>query len=106
MAPASTGNRTSHNAASASSRTGRAASSSFAKAPTTAFAGITTSRKGDAVTERPTSFWLNDESRALLKRMADETGLSQSALVREAIKTMSDDKQMAEVRSLVRRLER
>lgn len=59
-----------------------------------------------ATTERPTSFWIDDESRAILSKLAAETGLSRSALVREAIKTMDSDKQMGQVRSLVRQLDK
>ena len=57
-------------------------------------------------TERPTSFWIDDQSRAILNRLSAETGLSRSALVREAIKTMDSDKQMGQVRSLVRQLDK
>ncbi len=57
-------------------------------------------------TERPTSFWIDDQSRAILSRLSAETGLSRSALVREAIKTMDSDKQMGQVRSLVRQLDK
>jgi predicted transcriptional regulator len=55
-------------------------------------------------TERPTSFWIDDESRALLQEISKETGMSRSAVVREAIKGLHGDRRMAKVRRLVNEL--
>ena len=55
---------------------------------------------------KPTSFWLDEETIASLTRLGEELGLNRSAVIREAIRRMSADDQDAEVRRLVRELER
>jgi predicted DNA-binding protein len=57
-------------------------------------------------TERPTSFYIDKEADELLVRLCAETGMSRSAIVREAIKSMAENDQMTQVRQLVRELSR
>lgn len=52
-------------------------------------------------TEYPTSFWIDDETKEILQKLSSETGLSRSAIVREAVKSMHTDKKMSRVRKLV-----
>lgn len=54
----------------------------------------------------PTSFWLDDEAKNLLTALAEDLGMTRSAVVREAIKRMATDPQMAEIRRLVHELEK
>lgn len=54
----------------------------------------------------PTSFYLDDETITVLKGLVEDLGMNRSAIVREAIKRMSGDVKMAEVRKLVRKLEK
>lgn len=51
--------------------------------------------------ERATSFWLDYEAREILQRLAKETGLSHSAIIRQGIKALDSDEQMKQVRKLV-----
>lgn len=53
------------------------------------------------MTERATSFWMDDEARETLQRLSKETGLSHSAIIRQAIKALDSDEQMKQVRKLV-----
>lgn len=53
------------------------------------------------MSERATSFWLDDEARETLKRLGEETGLSRSAIIRQAIRALDSDEQMKQVRQLV-----
>jgi predicted transcriptional regulator len=57
-------------------------------------------------TSYPTSFWLDDESKALLVGLVADLDMNRSAVVREAIRRMATDPQMTEVRRLVRELEK
>lgn len=54
--------------------------------------------------ERATSFWLDYEALETLQRIKEETGLSHSAIIRQAIKVLDSDEQMKQVRKLVREL--
>ena len=53
---------------------------------------------------RPTSFWLDDETQATLVKLAGQTGMSRSAIVREAIRLMDADPSQAKIRKLVKDL--
>jgi predicted DNA-binding protein len=53
------------------------------------------------MSERATSFWMDDEAEETLERLTRETGKSRSAIIREAIKTLDADAQMKQVRRLV-----
>lgn len=57
-------------------------------------------------TTHATSFWLDNEARESLESLVEELGMNRSAIVREAIRRMTADPQMAEVRRLVHELER
>lgn len=54
--------------------------------------------------KHPTSFWLDDEAKDLLSSLVEDLGMTRSAVVREAIKRMATDPQMAEIRRLVHEL--
>lgn len=56
--------------------------------------------------DKPTSFWLDGETRETLARLGQDLGLNRSAVVREAIRRMAADGQDAEIRRLVHELER
>jgi Arc/MetJ-type ribon-helix-helix transcriptional regulator len=53
---------------------------------------------------RPTSIWLTDEEDRILLELATELGMSRSAVIREALRRMRADTDMAEVRRLVAEL--
>lgn len=55
---------------------------------------------------KPTSLWLDEETRQLLEGLAADAGTSRSQVIREAIRKMADDKHEAEVRRLVAALAR
>lgn len=57
-----------------------------------------------AIKSHPTSFWLDDETKATLERLMEELGTSRSEVVREAIKRMGGDDRSNEIRKLVNRL--
>lgn len=52
----------------------------------------------------PTSFWLDEDTRAILDELTEQLGTSRSAVVRDAIKLMSSDPKMSTVRRLVAEL--
>lgn len=56
--------------------------------------------------KKPTSFWLDDETRSSLDRLTEELGLNRSAVVREAVRRMVAKDKSTEVRRLVAELER
>lgn len=57
-----------------------------------------------AVPTRPTSFWLDEETQSILIKLSNQTGMSRSAIVREAIRLMDADPTQAKIRKLVREL--
>lgn len=55
---------------------------------------------------QPTSFWLDPETRATLDKLVLKLGISRSAIVREAIRSMAEDDAMIDIRLLVGELYR
>lgn len=55
-------------------------------------------------TQRPTSFWLDDDTLATLEKLASKTGMSRSGIMREAVRLMDADPKQAEIRKLVTQL--
>lgn len=55
---------------------------------------------------QPTSFWLDDATRTIMDDLTSKTGMSRSAVVREAVKLMHSDSSNAEIRRLVKELSR
>lgn len=55
---------------------------------------------------RPTSIWLDDETKAIVETLGEELGLNRSELIREAIRRMVADDKTAEIRLLVAELSR
>ena len=53
---------------------------------------------------RPTSFWLDDETRRIMDKISSQTGMSRSAIVREALGLMDADPSNVEIRRLVKEL--
>jgi predicted DNA-binding protein len=53
-----------------------------------------------------TSFWLDAETKELLRVLCEELGLPRSAVIREAVKRMSADTNHVEIRRLVAELSR
>jgi predicted transcriptional regulator len=55
---------------------------------------------------KPTSFWLDEDTRRLLSTLVEDLQMTRSAVVREALRKMVVDTDMSEVRRLVRELEK
>lgn len=53
------------------------------------------------VKSHPTSFWLDDETKAILERLMQEFDISRSEVVRDAIRRMGADDDRNEIRRLV-----
>lgn len=56
--------------------------------------------------KRSTSFWLDGETRELLRDLSEELGMNHSEVMREALRRMRADPKMSTVRRLVAELER
>lgn len=70
-------------------------------------AGPVTNAGTDSGTKsHPTSFWLDEETKATLERLMEERGISRSEVVREALRRMGEDKSRNEIRRLVDELDR
>ena len=55
---------------------------------------------------RPTSIWLDDETREILGRLTKDLGMNRSEVFREALRRMVAEDQSSEVRRLVAELGR
>lgn len=58
----------------------------------------------NGIPTRPTSFWLDEETQSILIKLSNQTGMSRSAIVREAIRLMDADPSQAKIRKLVKDL--
>lgn len=76
----------------------------MAKAKTKVKAEASNSNDAAAIKSHPTSFWLDDETKATLERLMEELDTSRSEVVREAIRRMGGDNRLNEIRKLVNRL--
>ena len=65
-----------------------------------------TPEESGKVKSHPTSFWLDDETKATLERLMEERGISRSEVVREALRRMGQDDNRNEIRRLLEELDK